>query len=312
MAINEGSFSFLTQSQSTRTPANGFLKLGEPYLNAGDGTLWIGSTSDIPLEIGLNCKTGLISDTGKFLTRDADNVEINIPYDPTQLRTNEYFEFFILFSTVIDNPGPTYSQPIDWGNIPDPFPTMSTGQQLYVKFFSYGLSTSWSAVPVWSDDPALSFFSGGADNKFFYIEVQDPSGFTVNQQPTIQFQGPSVTVMDDAFNNRTVVEISASGSGGGGSDITNVDFLAQGTDLTIANAGGNRRIFVEPTTDINLILETAGANNTTWYQLVNIDPGAGSIDVKIDSAANPTILTLDATVTNVAAAYTGTDYRFYG
>lgn len=216
MAITEGSFSLLSQSQSTRVPANGFLKLGEPYVNAQDGTLWIGSLTDRPLEIGLNCKTGLISETGKYLNREAGTTEINIPYNPTLLLTDQYFEFFILFSTIVSNPSPTYSQPVSWGSIPDPFPSMDTGRLLYVKFFSYGLSTTWNAIPVWSDDSNLTFFNGGGDNKFHYIQVQNSSGFTLPQRTSLQFQGSGVTVFDDSLNDRTVVEVSGGGGGGSG------------------------------------------------------------------------------------------------
>lgn len=101
------------------------------------------------------------------------------------------------------------------------------------------------------------------------------------------------------------------GTGSGGSDIVNVDELSQSVDLTVSPAGGNRRIFIEPTTDINLILLTAGATDTTFFHFTNIDPGAGDIDIKIDLVGNPTIVTLDATLSNVSVAYTGNDYRFW-
>lgn len=100
---------------------------------------------------------------------------------------------------------------------------------------------------------------------------------------------------------------------GSGVSIFNQDVLSQATDYTIDPSNGNGRFFIEPTTDINVIILTTGATDTTFFEIINIDPGAGDIDVKIDSAVNPTIVTLDAVVSHISVAYTNTnEYRFWG
>lgn len=96
-----------------------------------------------------------------------------------------------------------------------------------------------------------------------------------------------------------------------GSSLVNAD-ITSGVDITVTPGVSNDRLFITPTANINLILLTAGATNTTHFTFVNLDPGTGDIAVKIDLVGNPTILTLDASITHINVGYTGTDYRFYG
>ena len=93
--------------------------------------------------------------------------------------------------------------------------------------------------------------------------------------------------------------------------IVNQD-ITSGIDITVTPGTSNDRLFITPTANINLILLTAGAVNTTHFTFVNLDPGTFNIDVKIDLVGNPTILTLGGGITNISVGYTGTDYRFYG
>ena len=87
--------------------------------------------------------------------------------------------------------------------------------------------------------------------------------------------------------------------------------VTSAVDVTVTPGVSNNRIFITPTANINLIVETAGATNRTYFQFINVDPGGGDIDIKIDAAGNPTVLTLNAATNNVSCAYTGTDYRFW-
>lgn len=96
-----------------------------------------------------------------------------------------------------------------------------------------------------------------------------------------------------------------------GSAPISADLLSQATDVTVTPGISADRIFIEPTTNINLILETTGATVETFFEIINIDPGAGNIDIRIDLVTNPIILTLDATVNNIKVAFSGSFYRFY-
>ena len=88
--------------------------------------------------------------------------------------------------------------------------------------------------------------------------------------------------------------------------------ITSGIDITVTPGVSNDRLFVTPTANINLILLTAGATNTTHFTFVNLDPGSFNIDIKIDLVGNPTELVLGGGITNISVGYTGTDYRFYG
>lgn len=88
--------------------------------------------------------------------------------------------------------------------------------------------------------------------------------------------------------------------------------ITSGVDITVTPGTSNDRLFITPTANINLILLTAGAVNTTHFTFVNLDPGTFNIDVKIDLVGNPTELVLGGGITNINVGYTGTDYRFYG
>lgn len=212
MSLTEGSFSLLTESQPTKVPATGLLRLGEPFTNAADGRLWVGSTDTDSLEIGLNAKSGLIAETGKYLTRDVPVATINIPYDPTDLDEDEFFEFFILFNATADVVTAVYDKTVDWGSISDPLLLLSSGNTLLIKFFSYGFSNAWSAVPVWSNDSDVSIFSGSVAASQFYSEVQDASLVIQTQRKRLRFQGAAVNVFDDAGQDATVIDVTV-GSG---------------------------------------------------------------------------------------------------
>lgn len=89
------------------------------------------------------------------------------------------------------------------------------------------------------------------------------------------------------------------------------DLLSQGTDVTVTPGVSADRLFIEPTTTINCIIETTGATTETFFEIVNIDPGAGDINIRIDLVGNPIILTLNAAINNIKVAYSGSFYRFY-
>ena len=100
-------------------------------------------------------------------------------------------------------------------------------------------------------------------------------------------------------------------TGGGGASVVAEDLLAQATDVTVTPGVSSGRLFIEPTTNINCIILTAGATTSTFFEIINIDPGAGDINIRIDLVGNPIILTLDATINNIKVAYSGSFYRFY-
>ena len=221
MAISDVSLSFLTQTSTTFEPPLGLLNPGEGFVNSADGRLWIGSGGQIPLEIGLNSRSGIISDTGKYLTRrstfdyntgqDGDGYSnVNRPYNPLKLGEEEYYEFYIRF--VRDGVdafvgGTGYTQPVNWGSIPDPLPLIDQAQQILVKFFRYGFGSEWLAIPVWSDDSNLNLFKG-SDAKFSYTEIISPTGNSLPRREKLKFQSlTTATVSDDAGNDTTVVEL---------------------------------------------------------------------------------------------------------
>ena len=210
MALSDVSLSFLTETSTTFEPPLGLLNLGEGFFNSADGRLWAGNGTDTAFEIGLNARSGLISPTGKYLERlSSDGTSnVNIPYDPTNLGENEYFEFFIFFSRdTVDPFDATYSQDLEWGSIPDPLPDVDNGRSLLVKLFQYGFGSEWLAIPIWSDDPDINIFKG-SDAKFFYTEVEAPSGLVMPQRRRLKFQSiTTATVSDDLANDTTVVEL---------------------------------------------------------------------------------------------------------
>ena len=100
-------------------------------------------------------------------------------------------------------------------------------------------------------------------------------------------------------------------SGGGGAAYT-ASSVSSGVDVTLTPGVSDNRVFISPTVaSINCILLTAGASNTTFFTIVNDDPGTGTIDVKIDLAGNPTQVTLDNSAPVINAVFDGVDYKFY-
>ena len=108
-----------------------------------------------------------------------------------------------------------------------------------------------------------------------------------------------------------LIQLTTSGGGGGAPAYTNSS-SSSGVDVTLTPGVSDNRVFISPTVaSINCILLTAGADNTTFFTIVNDDPGTGTIDVKIDLAGNPTQVTLDNAAPYINAAYDGSFYKFY-
>ena len=87
--------------------------------------------------------------------------------------------------------------------------------------------------------------------------------------------------------------------------------LTSNSDVTLTPGVSDQRQFIAPNGNINCVLETSGATNTTFFTIINDDPGNGTISIKVDSAANPTQLSLDGNLVVINAAYTGSSYKFY-
>lgn len=208
-SIVNGSFSLLTQTNSTFIPNADFLAVGEPYVNSADGTLWIGTELGRPLEIGLNARSGLIQPTGKYLKRDTSiGTDLQIPYSSANLTNEQYYEFYIFCSVGgVVPPSISYGAEVNWGSVPNPIPSLSVGKSLLIKLFSYGTADRWSAIPVWSDDPDITIFGGNIESKFYYSKIVAPSGLVMPQRTNLKFQSiNSATLLDDLANDTTVVE----------------------------------------------------------------------------------------------------------
>ena len=111
-------------------------------------------------------------------------------------------------------------------------------------------------------------------------------------------------------NKRVSVATLLAGAGGG-STYTNAD-ISSGVDVDLETGVAANRNFITPTANINVTVDTPTATNETYFLIVNLDPASFTIDVKIDIAGNPTQITLDASTTWINAAYTGTNWRFWG
>ena len=72
------------------------------------------------------------------------------------------------------------------------------------------------------------------------------------------------------------------------------------------------RFFISPAAaSVDLVVLTAGATNTTYFEFINDDPVAGVLNIKIDSPGNPIQTILDVNTPYINCAYDGTDYKFY-
>lgn len=107
-----------------------------------------------------------------------------------------------------------------------------------------------------------------------------------------------------------VTNLIASGLGGGASYTATE--LSSAVDVTLTPGVSDNRQFISPVGgSINVIVLTAGATNTTYFEVMNNDPGTGDIDIKIDLVGNPTEVTLDGTLQWVKIAYSGSQYFIY-
>ena len=194
--------------------------------------------------------------------------------------------------------------------------------------------TAWT---IWGTEPFVDFTgSGGLPGGVFADDIGDGAATSIVVNHNLGTKDVIVAVYDNNSPFREVIVdvdhtstnditlgftvaplldeyrvVVTTGGAQGDSGYTAISVSA-GTDVTLTPGVSDNRVFISPTVaSINCIVLTAGADNKTFWTIVNDDPGTGSIDVRIDLVGNPIQVTLDAVAPYINVAYDGTDYRFY-
>lgn len=183
-------------------------------------------------------------------------------------------------------------------------------------------SATISAVNIINGTTTINLPAGNQDDIVIIADIGNTftaSPLTILPNGVETIQGDTDLILNT--NNSTVHLIFNSGNwtifaaetffdaGGSPTEYTNTE-SSSGVDITLTATSDNRQ-FISPTTNINCILPDTGIDNTSYFVIINDDPGSGDIAVKVGNSGNPTLITLNATTTYVNAAYTGTNWKLY-
>lgn len=167
----EAAYQFLTLNKEQDEPEVGELREGEVVINLVDGRLWVGDEFAVPIELGKNARTGIVSNNPlasnytEVTMVDSGDFPINLP-NPNEVLPGTYQELTFLMSyaneyVYAEPPSGFANQTIKWDKIDQPLITDPTPLEYYssatpptefiFKLYAFGPREHWFGKVIWAD-----------------------------------------------------------------------------------------------------------------------------------------------------------------